>query len=144
MKKEFTKDEIKKVGQEIYSLIISKKNKNATIVALSGDLGVGKTTLTQSIAKHLGITESVISPTFVIMKRYALRDSRYANLIHIDAYRLNLSSELLRLGWEEIISNPKNLVLIEWPERVIDIIPKNCIQISLSHHTENTRKISIK
>jgi len=63
-------------------------------------------------------------------------------LIHIDAYRIEKSSELLHLGWRDIISDPNNLVLIEWPERVVDIMPEH-IKVNLSHVSENSREIEI-
>ena len=100
----------------------------ATVVGLYGNLGAGKTSFTQCIAKALGVGEKVLSPTFVIEKIYEIRDKRYDHLIHIDAYRIESSDELVHLGWKEIVSSPKNLVLIEWPERVADIMPSH-IQI---------------
>src|SRR4051812_40158014 len=96
--------------------------RNATVIGLSGDLGSGKTTFTQSIAKALGVTENVTSPTFVIEKIYSLKNPstltelNFEHLIHIDAYRLESSRELLNLGWHDIVLDPKNLILIEWPE----------------------------
>lgn len=139
MKKKFTKNQISDIAKEILSSL--KKGESATILALSGDLGAGKTTLTQSIAKDLGVTENVISPTFVIMKRYKIQDSRFAHLIHIDAYRLNSSTELERLGWAEILADPKNLILIEWPERVPESIPSGAKRINLSHIDNEMREI---
>lgn len=141
MKKTFAQNEL----PEIAALLLGKLKpaNNATVVALAGDLGAGKTTLTQAIARALGIKETVISPTFVIMKSYKLSDSVFSTLVHIDAYRLNSAKELLRLGWDELISNPKNLILIEWPERVSEIIPKDATKIYLAHVDEKTRNISI-
>ena len=76
------------------------------VFTLTGALGAGKTTLTQAIARELGITERLVSPTFVIMKLYQIKDSRFKHLIHIDAYRLNSCDELLKLGWNDIIADP--------------------------------------
>ncbi len=144
MRKEFTQKEIETVAKEVLSLIDSQKTgTGATVVALSGDLGAGKTTLTQNIAGLLGVAENVISPTFVLMKQYKIEHIRYKVLVHIDAYRFDHSNELLKLGWNELLSNPKNLVLIEWPERVADIIPVDAIRLTLSHKDEETRSIDI-
>jgi len=143
--KTFLKDEIVTIAQAVVANF--KAGQSATIVALSGDLGAGKTTLTQAIARELGVRENVISPTFVIMKSYDLKAGQnspkgnFAQLVHIDAYRLNSHKELLNLGWEELISNPKNLILIEWPERVEEIIPKTAYKIFLAHKNENEREI---
>ncbi len=115
----------------------------ATIIALSGNLGSGKTTFTQFFAKHLGITENITSPTFVIMKSYKLKTKNYKLLHHIDSYRLKSGEELNKLGWQEMISDPKNLILIEWPENVSDVIPQNAIKINFEFIDETTRKINL-
>ena len=145
MKKSFAKNEINAIAKEIVDGL--QAGNTATIIALSGDLGAGKTTLTQQIAKELGITSNVISPTFVIMKTYELNSGRnlppanFARLIHIDAYRLKSHTELLTLGFTELLADPQNLILIEWPEMVSEIIPENAIQIKLSHKSEEEREI---
>jgi tRNA threonylcarbamoyl adenosine modification protein YjeE len=95
----------------------------ATLVTLSGELGAGKTTFAQGIALALGVSETVTSPTFVIEKIYELSGQQWDRLIHIDAYRLNTSHELEIIGWQETLADPKNLIVLEWPERVADIIP---------------------
>ena len=122
---------------------LSPSTDRATVVGLYGNLGAGKTTLTQSIARVLGISETVTSPTFVIEKIYELTDKKFTHLIHIDAYRLEKSEELLHLGWQDIISDPHNLILIEWPERVADIMPEH-IKISLKTlENETSREIEV-
>ena len=135
------------IAGKIIDKVHSLKSDTATVVALHGDLGAGKTTLTQEIAKQLKISESVISPTFVIIKKYNLPaqagvvDKNFKYLIHIDAYRLNSSEELLKLGWQEIFEDKSNLIIIEWPENVSDCIPKDVCTIKLSHTDESTRSI---
>ena len=96
------------------------KNIKTNVIGLYGDLGSGKTALTKSIAKHLGITEEITSPTFVIAKFYKGKDKQ---LVHIDAYRLEHFSELESLGFKEWCTDPKNLIVIEWPEKVREILP---------------------
>lgn len=120
----------------------------ATVVGLYGNLGAGKTSFTQGVALALGIPDTVNSPTFVIEKIYEipsnveLLTSNFSHLIHIDAYRLEKSEEMLRLGWAEIISNPLNLILVEWPERIADIMPQH-IQVKFEHVSENERTVEI-
>lgn len=97
----------------------------ATVLGLYGNLGAGKTTFTQNIASVLGISDSVLSPTFVIMKIYDLSGQKWKHLIHIDAYRIEDERELLNLGWQEMIQDPNNLILIEWPEKVSGCMPKH-------------------
>lgn len=115
----------------------------ATVVALQGDLGAGKTAFSQAVGKIVGVTENMHSPTFVIMKVYEIDFKGFKNLIHIDAYRLEKDSELLHLGWEEIISEPENLVLIEWPENVPGTIPGWAKKINFKFVDESTREILI-
>ncbi len=144
MKREFTHEQIPEIAKLTLEVISKRANKSsATVVALSGDLGAGKTTITQAIAQELGIKENIISPTFVIMKFYSLEEKTWKKFIHIDAYRLNKKEELEKLGWTEIVSNPENLIFVEWPERVGDLIPKDAIRINLEHKEEKTRKIDI-
>jgi tRNA threonylcarbamoyladenosine biosynthesis protein TsaE len=106
------------------------------VIALSGNLGSGKTTFLQGFAKGLKIKENILSPTFVIMKRFG-------NFYHFDCYRINKPEEILELGFKKIISNPKNIVAIEWPEKIKDILPKNTIYINFKFVDENKRDIII-
>ncbi len=119
-----------------------KKGERATVVALSGELGSGKTAFSQFVGDILGVKETMQSPTFVLMKIYPIEYKGFKNLIHIDAYRLEKESELLHLGWEEIIKEPENLILIEWPERVNEIIPLDAQKISFAHINTDTRSIT--
>ena len=142
-------EETQKIAEGFVANLKSSGN-SATVVGLYGELGSGKTSFTQGVASALGISENVVSPTFVIEKIYELPrpteclglDKNFSHLIHIDAYRLEKSSELLHLGWREIISNPQNLILIEWPERVADIMPEH-IRINFSHIENEQREIEI-
>ncbi len=137
----FKIEDIDKISKEILREIKNKKTNKATILAFFGDLGAGKTTITQAISRNLGIENSVLSPTFVIMKIYKTKDKIYKNLIHIDAYRLEGSKELLKLGWEEILKNKDNLIIIEWPENVLDYIPSDTYSVKIMHKDDNTRSI---
>jgi len=139
MKKTFSENEIGKVAEEILASL--GKEERATIVALAGDLGAGKTTLSRAIAQKLGVTENVISPTFVIMKSYPIRKGAHKNLVHIDAYRLDSHHELEKLGWGELAADPENLILIEWPEKVAELIPTHAHRILLEHKEESLREI---
>ena len=141
-------------------------HQGALVVGLYGDLGSGKTTFMKYLAESFGITEMIQSPTFVIMKIYktspqplplprggATRSEGgevFKHLIHIDAYRIEKEEEMLNLGWQEIISDPKNLICVELPERIKGIMPPH-IMLKFEHveDTESTkgdghsRKVSI-
>jgi len=125
-----------------------RKEKAATVVALSGELGSGKTTFVQAVARHFGVEESVTSPTFVLEKMYELPpdsargENKFSRLIHIDAYRVEDASELIVIGWGKIARDPDNLILLEWPEHVSALIPDGASRIALTYIDENTRDIS--
>lgn len=119
-----------------------KAKDKATILALEGDLGSGKTAFTQEVGKILGVRENINSPTFVIEKIYDINYKGFTRLIHIDAYRLEKESELLHLGWEEIIKEPENLILIEWPDNVKGLIPEHAKPIKFQFIDEKTREIN--
>lgn len=114
---------------------------NATVFALYGDLGSGKTAFTKAVAAALGVPEVVTSPTFVIEKVYALAHPVFDRLIHIDAYRLEHSDELRALGWNDVVSDPKNLIVVEWADRVEDLLPEDTRRFSLSVVDEMTRSL---
>jgi len=105
----------------------------ATVIALQGELGSGKTTFAQGFGKILGVEEPMQSPTFVIMKSYDIDWRGFKKLIHIDAYRLEKEEELLNLGWEDLLKDPGNIILIEWPENVPGLIPTNAQRIHFKH-----------
>ncbi|MBM2817443.1 MAG: hypothetical protein HW401_33 [Parcubacteria group bacterium] len=135
--------ETEKIAREFLAKKIAKNENGASIVGLYGDLGSGKTAFTQAVAKCLGVKEAVTSPTFVIEKIYKLDHKNFDHLIHIDGYRLKSGNELLHLGWEEIAKNPKNIIFIEWPEKVAEILPKDIKKIHFTFVDENTREIRL-
>jgi tRNA threonylcarbamoyl adenosine modification protein YjeE len=117
---------------------------HATVLALQGDLGSGKTFFVKELAKFFGVTETITSPTFVIAKFYPINSNAtvFKQLVHIDAYRLESSRELLQLGFESWIADPANLICLEWPEIVSDIIPDYARTLRFEYVTETERKMS--
>lgn len=132
---------LEKLAGEFASRLAPKRD-GATVVALSGDLGTGKTAFAKALARAYGIEENVTSPTFVIEKVYTPNESPFSRLIHIDAYRLNGKHDLEVLGWKELLSEPSNLIVLEWPEKVEGAIPADAVQISLEFVDEHTREIT--
>jgi len=129
--------ETQKLGKDFAKKILESSTKNRTIVfGLSGNLGGGKTTFLQGFAKGLGIKEKILSPTFVIMKRFD-------NFYHFDCYRIAKPEEILELDFKNIIKNPKNIVAIEWPEKIKKVLPKNIVSIKFKFINKNKREISI-
>lgn len=115
--------------------------KSAVVVGLSGELGSGKTSFVQGVARALGVSEHVTSPTFILERIYKSQISIFSHLIHIDCYRLDSASELAHLGFEQLAKDPENLILIEWPERVQEALPTEMIMLNFEFIDEQTRKI---
>lgn len=109
----------------------------ARIFALVGELGAGKTTFAQFFLRALGVSGPITSPTFVIIKKYILPPTlypqRYALAYHLDCYRLKNPYELQMLGFNDIIHHPQNVVIIEWADRVRDLIPQDALWIAFRH-----------
>ncbi len=120
--------------------------KGALVLGLEGDLGGGKTTFLQGFAKGLGIKEKILSPTFIIFRKYKIQNTKYKiqNFYHIDCYRIRKSKEIFDLGLKEIISNPRNIVAIEWADRIKKILPKNVLSLKFGFIGKTSRKITIK
>lgn len=121
------------------------KEDGATLVTLSGELGAGKTSFTQGLAKALGVTDSITSPTFVLEKVYDLPETTnrgFARLVHIDAYRLEGSESLLPLGVDLLLPDPSNLIILEWPEMVDGQLPSPDVSITITVEPDTTRTIS--
>lgn len=135
----------KKLGEILAKKILkTRPKKSALVIGLEGELGTGKTTFLQGFAKGLGIREKILSPTFVIMKKFKiLRENIVHWFYHIDCYRIQKPKELLDFGFKEIISNPENLIVIEWADCIKKIIPKNAIWIKFVFMNEKKRKITL-
>lgn len=137
------KDESELIGVAAALLPLCDTHGGAAVLALKGDLGAGKTALTKAIAQNLGVEEHVTSPTFVIMKSYALTGhAQFHTLIHIDAYRVEDERELVVLGFPTLLSDPHTLVVIEWPERIAGLLPLRTVVVSLAIGSHNERIIT--
>ena len=112
-----TKDLAKNMAKEI---------PIGTIVALIGELGSGKTTFAQGFAEGLHIFESIVSPTFKLVSEY---EGEKCKLIHVDTYRLDSIEDFLNICGEDIIRTPGAIILIEWADKIIDILPPDTVQI---------------
>ena len=121
-----------------FGYLLANKIPSGCVIALEGDLGAGKTTLVRAVARGLGITEVVQSPTFNIMKLY-LKGNR--PLIHIDAYRLaDVNTDI---GLDEYISFETGLTMIEWPHFIENLLPENTLWICIESTGETSRKIRV-
>ncbi len=128
-------------------LVKLPSSDRATVVGLSGDFGSGKTAFVKCVAVALGIVDIVTSPTFILEKVYiipsgSLADRRFTKLIHIDAYRLEGGIEMMALDWEALLAGERNIIFLEWPEQVVDAMPKDIIKMSFAYVSERVRQIN--
>lgn len=113
------------------------------IIALHGPLGAGKTTFAQGIAQALGVTKRVVSPTFVLLRQYSIKHSLYNSIYHLDLYRVDSAADLKSIELEEIIADPKNLVIIEWAEKAHINLPVKPLTILIEGENQS-RTITLK
>ncbi|GGG11758.1 tRNA (adenosine(37)-N6)-threonylcarbamoyltransferase complex ATPase subunit type 1 TsaE [Dokdonia pacifica] len=116
------------------------ENAKSNILLFYGEMGVGKTTLITSLAKHLGVTDNVSSPTFSIVNEYKAKDD--ITIYHFDAYRIEQEEEILDIGFEEYIDQG-DWIFIEWPEKIRSFIPENSQKIHISMNEIGERLIKL-
>lgn len=136
--------ETQKLGEKLAADLVSGKS-DSRIFCLSGDLGSGKTTFIQGLARGLGIKKRVLSPTFIMMREYQVQSAKCKaqRFYHVDLYRVENGRDVEGLGLSEIWSNPANIVAIEWPEKIEKILPKKRTEIRFEYLTGEKRKITI-
>ena len=129
-----TTEEMIALGEKIAS-----KLNGGDIILLQGELGAGKTTMSKGIAKGLGITDEIVSPTFTLMNVY-----ENGKLVHIDTYRLENAGGLLEIGVEDYLGQADTITIVEWPEKIKELLNnKKTIEISIVKQDDNSREITI-
>ncbi|QEN09857.1 tRNA (adenosine(37)-N6)-threonylcarbamoyltransferase complex ATPase subunit type 1 TsaE [Oceanispirochaeta crateris] len=118
---------------------VGKSLKPGDIIALKGDLGAGKTSITKGIAKSLGIEDEITSPTYTIVSEY----EGSIPLYHMDMYRISGVEEFEMLGVDELLFG-KGITLIEWSERILEYLPEDCKSISIQIMESGVRKIILE
>ena len=120
--------------------IIADTIPQGIIIALTGELGSGKTTLSQSITKKMMKIQDVSSPTFNIVNEY--RDKNQT-VYHFDFYRLEDENELFGIGFDDYLSDKKSIMLIEWADKFLDMLPRNYLEI-VFHKGQDYRDVEVK
>lgn len=136
----FGPEQTRKAGKVLAEDFLKKSpRKKALVLGLVGDLGGGKTTFLQGFAKGLGVKKRVLSPTFVIMRK--MKASSKKRFYHLDCYRIKKSKDILDLDFNKIISDPENIVAIEWADKIMDILPESAIMLKLDYVGSSKRRI---
>ncbi|MBQ9018330.1 tRNA (adenosine(37)-N6)-threonylcarbamoyltransferase complex ATPase subunit type 1 TsaE [Candidatus Saccharibacteria bacterium] len=132
-----------KINSEQEMLDFGEKfaNMGINVIELVGDVGAGKTTFTRGLAKGLGVTEPVTSPSFTISKSYACKNGKI--LTHYDFYRLN-DPGIMSEDLSENLNSKNHIVVIEWGESISDLLPQNHTTITINLNDDNTREVTIK
>jgi len=148
----------KKIGRSLaLEILRGGPKESAALLFLEGELGGGKTTFVQGFARGLGIKEAILSPTFVILKKFKItkpqnikiskyqniKISKYQNFCHIDCYRIKNEKEMIGLGFKKIVSCPGNIVCVEWPERIKKILVKPALRLKFRFLDKNQREITV-
>lgn len=120
--------ETQKLGENMGRSLLGKKGSTPRLICLWGELGSGKTTFVQGFARGLGITSRLLSPTFIIVRRYRFADADRC-LYHLDLYRTVSSKEVQDIGFSEMIREPGSIVIVEWPERLGGLLPEHRVDI---------------
>lgn len=119
----------------------AKNADELQVITLRGDLGSGKTTFVQGLAEGLGISQKIISPTFIIMRTYELKEKRKKFFYHVDLYRIESEKDIEGLGLLEIIKDPDTIVAIEWPEKIENLLPEKRSDILFNYIDGDDRKV---
>lgn len=128
-----------KIASDLAKKVILKNG--SIVITLNGELGVGKTTFAQGFARGLGIEERVISPTFVLIRQHQIPNSKKV-FYHLDLYRMDEPIDIYALGLEELLGS-ESIILIEWAEKLKDMLGREVRRVSLRKTSENKRQIEI-
>lgn len=133
---EFSQEMLPKLAGKITGWL-----KDGDVVALSGPLASGKTTLVKAIVSELGYEKRVSSPTFVLERRYRISWGKVKEIIHLDFYRLS-AEEINSFDWQEHVGQPGTITFVEWPEVIATHLPKNVKTIKLTIIDDHTRRLT--
>jgi tRNA threonylcarbamoyladenosine biosynthesis protein TsaE len=137
--------ETQKFAEELAATLKKEKGsaRETSVICFFGDLGSGKTTFIQGFAKALGIHRRLLSPTFIIVRRYPIPESD-SLLYHVDLYRTKTSYDIENLGFAEILEDPGSYVCIEWAEKLGSLLPKKRIDIHFVTNKDDSHTIIMK
>lgn len=133
--------DMRRIGECLALGLRADSGDAATVVALDGELGAGKTRLVRGIAAGLGVSpEDITSPTFVLAMAHTAGELR---LVHVDAWRIGSTDDLHSLGWDELLASPGTVVVIEWASRVASELPSGRVDVAIDHVSETSRRVTV-
>ncbi len=121
---------------------LASKLTGGELVALSGNLGAGKTVFVKALAQALGVKDNITSPTFVLMKVYAPDNKKIKKFVHVDCYRLEGKEDLADIGLGDYLSDSDNIVVVEWADKVLNL-PDKTIRVNIDYRGGDQRHIVI-
>src|SRR5258708_7006213 len=122
----------------------AEKAQELQVIALHGDLGSGKTTFVQGLAKGFGIEKKIISPTFIIMRTYKIDgEGNKKFFYHVDLYRITDQRDIDGLGLPELLEDAQNIIVIEWPEKIEKILPEIKVDLFFAYGNVEKRSITV-
>ncbi|MDR2293214.1 MAG: tRNA (adenosine(37)-N6)-threonylcarbamoyltransferase complex ATPase subunit type 1 TsaE [Prevotellaceae bacterium] len=131
--------DLTKLGDAVKILLAEIANKN--IIAFYGKMGAGKTTMIKELCRQINVTDNVSSPTFALVNEYHCADGK--PVFHFDFYRINKIDEAYDLGYEEYFYS-NNLCLIEWPEKIEQLLPDDAVTVKIKEIAEGKRIVSVE
>lgn len=130
--------ETRKISEQFASRL-----KGGEVLCLYGDLGAGKTVFARGMVNYFLPGKRVLSPTFIIVRHYYPQNFPIKDILHVDLYRISQSSEVQDLGLAEFMNKSDNIVVIEWADRLSELLPEKRIDIKLETLSDQTRLIRI-
>lgn len=141
----FNSTQTQLIGKNLARAVLRKgRNDKAVLLLLKGDLGGGKTTFLKGFARGLGIKHKILSPTFIIMRKFSLNTLIFHSFYHLDCYRINSPADIKEIGLERILKDPFNIVAVEWPQKIISLLKKPYFEIKFFILSLRKRKIVIE
>ncbi|MBT6691654.1 tRNA (adenosine(37)-N6)-threonylcarbamoyltransferase complex ATPase subunit type 1 TsaE [Candidatus Parcubacteria bacterium] len=138
--KEYISNNVEETGRIAQE--VAKSLQGGEVLALSGNLGAGKTVFVKALAKAMGVEENITSPTFVLMKVYDVEVGKIRRIVHVDCYRLEGQEDLADIGLSDYLAFDNSVVVIEWADKIINL-PDSTIKIKIENLEGDKRKIII-
>ncbi|MBL9148557.1 MAG: tRNA (adenosine(37)-N6)-threonylcarbamoyltransferase complex ATPase subunit type 1 TsaE [Phycisphaerae bacterium] len=134
--------DMRRIGECVAAGLQAESAESAIVVAIDGELGAGKTRFVGGLAAGLGIDRDAISsPSFVLAMEH---EGDAVRLVHIDAWRIGSSEELVSIGWDELLRRPKTVIAVEWASKIESALPRERVDVSIEHAGDTERRVHVR